>query len=66
MVSGHTHAGQMFPGTLLVPLFFPFHRGLYDEGDMKVFVSQGAGTFGLRMRLGTSNEIDLLRLKAGK
>jgi len=66
MVSGHTHAGQMFPATLLAPVIFPFHRGLCDEGDMQVFVSQGAGTFGPRIRLGTSNEINLLRLKAAK
>lgn len=65
MVSGHTHAGQMFPGTLFAPFIFPFNQGLYQEGDMKVFVSQGAGTFGPRIRLGTSNEINLIRLTAG-
>jgi predicted MPP superfamily phosphohydrolase len=63
MVSGHTHAGQMFPGTLFTPFIFPFNKGLYREGDMQVFVSQGAGTFGPRIRLGTSNEINLIRLK---
>jgi predicted MPP superfamily phosphohydrolase len=64
MVSGHTHGGQVFPGTLLAPLVFPFNKGLHHVGELKVFVSQGAGTFGPRIRLGTSNEIDLLRLKA--
>jgi predicted MPP superfamily phosphohydrolase len=64
MVSGHTHAGQMFPGTLFAPLFFPHNSGLYRENKMKVFVSQGAGTFITRIRLGSSNEIDLIRLKA--
>jgi predicted MPP superfamily phosphohydrolase len=64
MLAGHTHAGQMFPGTLFAPLIFPFNAGLYKLDDMRVFVSQGAGTFGPRMRLGTSNEINLLRLKA--
>jgi predicted MPP superfamily phosphohydrolase len=65
MVSGHTHAGQMFPNTLFAPIVFPFNSGLYHEGEMRVFVSQGAGTFMPRIRLGTSNEIDLLRLKRG-
>ena len=63
MLSGHTHAGQMFPSTLLAPLFFSFNKGLYKEGSTKVFVSQGAGTYGPRMRLGSSNEINLIRLK---
>jgi predicted MPP superfamily phosphohydrolase len=63
MVAGHTHAGQMFPGTLFAPLVFPFNSGLYQEDGMKVFVSQGAGTFITRIRLGTSNEINLIRLK---
>ena len=62
MIAGHTHGGQMFPGTLLAPLFFPFTKGLYSKGNTKVFVSQGAGTFGPRIRLGTANEINLLRL----
>jgi predicted MPP superfamily phosphohydrolase len=66
MVSGHTHAGQMFPGTLFAPFIFPYSEGLHQEGKMQVFVSQGAGTFGPRMRLGTSNEINLIRLRAKK
>jgi predicted MPP superfamily phosphohydrolase len=63
MLSGHTHAGQMFPGTLLASVFFPFIKGRYQEGNTKVFVSQGAGTYGPRMRLGSANEINLIRLK---
>lgn len=65
MVSGHTHAGQVFPFTLLSGLAFPFNRGLHYEGATAVFVSQGAGTFMSRARLGTSNEINLLRLVPG-
>ena len=66
MLSGHTHAGQMFPNTLLAQFFFPFMNGLHKYGNTQVFVSQGAGTFGPRIRLGASNEINLVRLKAGK
>lgn len=62
MLSGHTHAGQMFPFTLLTDLIFPFNAGLHDLNQLKVFVSQGAGTFLSRIRLGTSNEINLLNL----
>lgn len=66
MISGHTHAGQVFPATLFAGLLFPFNRGLHHEGKTAVFVSQGAGTFITRVRLGTSNEINLLRLKPGR
>lgn len=67
MLAGHTHAGQMFPATVFAPLFFPFNAGLYrTQGGLQVFVSQGAGTFGPRLRLGSSNEIDLFRLRPGK
>lgn len=62
MVSGHTHAGQVFPATLLTPMIFPLNRGLYERGGTRFLVSQGAGTYSLRMRLGSANEIDLIRL----
>ncbi|MFC1475812.1 metallophosphoesterase [Candidatus Zixiibacteriota bacterium] len=64
MLSGHTHAGQFFPATLITPLLFPINKGLHVRGGTYFFVSQGAGTLGPRMRLGSSNEIDLIRLKA--
>ena len=62
MLTGHTHAGQVFPGTVLAPLVFRLNRGLYDLDGMQVFVSQGAGTYMPRMRLGSSNTIHSLTL----
>lgn len=64
MLSGHTHAGQIFPATLVTPLLFPLNKGLHQHGNTYFFVSQGAGTYGPRIRLGSSNEINLIRLKA--
>lgn len=61
MISGHTHDGQVFPGVLFTKLMFPYECGFYRIGNMTLFVSQGAGTFGPWMRLGTSNEIQLIR-----
>jgi predicted MPP superfamily phosphohydrolase len=52
----------VFPFTLFASLVFPFNRGLHRQGETQVFVSQGAGTFMPRVRLGTSNQLDLLRL----
>lgn len=65
MLSGHTHAGQFFPGTVFARWVFEFNRGLSRQGGTQVFVSQGAGTFMARVRIGTLNEINLLRLVPG-
>lgn len=62
MLAGHTHAGQVFPGTVLAPLIFRLNKGLYDYEGMQIFVSQGAGTYGPRMRLGSKNTIHALKL----
>ena len=63
IIAGHTHGGQFFPGTLVATAIFPFTHGLYHRGPLQVFVSQGAGTYMSRVRLGTANELNLLRLR---
>lgn len=65
-IAGHTHAGgQVFPATLIgCRFFFPYCNGLYSLGDTTIFVSPGVGTFVLPMRIGTDNELTLLRLQA--
>ncbi len=62
MLSGHTHGGQIYPANLVTGLLFPYKQGLYNYKGTHIYVSQGAGTFGPRMRLGTDNEITLIRL----
>lgn len=62
MVSGHTHKGQIFPFSILAKLTFPFFAGLYQHENMQVFVSSGVGGIIARMRLGSLNEINLLKL----
>lgn len=64
-LSGHTHYGQIFPFNFAVKLARPYIRGLYDFNGMKLYVSPGTGTWGPYMRLGSMNEITLLRLKKG-
>ena len=63
-LSGHTHAGQFFPWTLVAQRV---HRqlvaGLSRAGKMWVYVSPGTGTWGPPVRLGTSPEVTLLKLK---
>jgi predicted MPP superfamily phosphohydrolase len=62
MLSGHTHGGQLFPVTILVKYFFPLYAGEYHIGKTTLLVSQGAGTFGSPMRLGTRNEVQVINL----
>lgn len=49
-LSGHTHAGQIFPGGFLIDLFGGMHYGLYREGDCRVIVSSGAAGWGFPIR----------------
>ncbi|WP_414470353.1 metallophosphoesterase [Methanobacterium sp. ACI-7] len=62
-VSGHTHKGQLFPFNFLGRLFFPYFSGLYEYNGTSLYVSQGTGTWGPPMRLGSKNEITLIKLK---
>lgn len=63
MLSGHTHAGQFFPWTLVVKMIHrPHYGGLSDEGKMKVYVGPGTGTWGPPVRLGTTPEIAIITL----
>lgn len=61
-LSGHTHAGQLFPFYLITKLVYKYNRGLYQYGKITLYVSQGAGTFGPPMRFGTSSEITLIKV----
>ncbi len=63
-LAGHTHAGQLFPATLFASLMFEYNKGLYTYDDnMQIYVSQGTGTFGPPMRLGTHSELAIINLK---
>jgi uncharacterized protein len=65
-LSGHTHAGQMFPFNYLVRLMFPYMRGIYKYKGAYLHVSPGTGTWGPPMRLGSRCEITVIDLKAAK
>jgi predicted MPP superfamily phosphohydrolase len=63
VLAGHTHAGQMFPFSILTSIFYPFNKGLVDYRGTYIYISQGAGTFVSRMRFGTKNEINFIALE---
>jgi len=61
-LSGHTHGGgQLFPFNFITRRAFgKFTYGLRRFGEMQVYTSSGAGTWGPPMRVGTRPEIVLL------
>ncbi len=59
-LSGHTHAGQLFPFNLLTMLFYPRLSGLYLVDGLYLHVSPGTGTWGPPMRVGSNSEITVL------
>ena len=61
-LAGHTHAGQVWPATYIANAMFEYNRGLHNYKDTKVYVSQGTGTFGPPMRVGTFSELSILNL----
>jgi predicted MPP superfamily phosphohydrolase len=61
-LSGHTHAGQVWPFNYLVRLQQPFLAGLHQRGRSQIYVSSGTGYWGPPMRLGTAAEITHLTL----
>lgn len=61
-LSGHTHAGQFFPFNYLVSLPFPHVQGLYEDHGKYLYVSEGTGTMGPPMRLGSRCEITMINL----
>lgn len=62
MISGHTHNGQIVPFNLVVNRVFEKVKGLYQEGKTYLYVSQGTGTWGPIMRVGTRSEITLFEI----
>ena len=61
-LAGHTHGGQLFPVTLMNDRIFNYNRGLYRRGNLQIYTSEGSGTFGPPMRVGTRSEVTLIRL----
>ncbi|XP_066503898.1 transmembrane protein with metallophosphoesterase domain [Hoplias malabaricus] len=64
VLSGHTHAGQLFPLTLLAFLVNPYFCGLYRVSEhTMVYVTPGTGYYGIPMRIGSRAEITKIILR---
>ena len=62
-LSGHTHGGQLVPFRWLKSLGQPFQSGLYRYENTQIYVSNGAGYWGMPVRIGAPSEITLLILR---
>ncbi|MEI8364009.1 MAG: metallophosphoesterase [archaeon] len=63
MLSGHTHGGQVFPLTALIGLMYDYVKGEYLLDNMTLYVNQGTGLWGPKMRLSTRSEITVFNIK---
>ena len=63
-LSGHTHAGQLFPLGLITRLVYKgYDYGLRTLGDFSIYTSNGVGTWGPPMRTGNTPEIVNITLR---
>jgi len=63
-LSGHTHAGQIFPFTLFVKLAYHYLKGYYSIGKGSfIHVNRGTGTWGPPIRLFAPPEVTLIQVK---
>ncbi len=62
MLSGHTHGGQFIPFNLALARIEKYSAGLYQHGEMQVYVNRGTGYWGPPLRLGIPSEITLVEL----
>ena len=61
-LSGHTHGGQLWPGSLIAELANPTVAGLERYGDTQLYVSRGAGAWGPPTRVGAPSDITVIEL----
>jgi uncharacterized protein len=64
-LSGHTHLGQFVPWSWMARrVYRQFVYGLSRIGNLQVFTSSGAGTWGPPLRLGSKPEIVVLEFQS--
>ncbi len=60
-MSGHTHNGQFFPGTLIIDWVWRLAYGLGELDQVKWLVSSGVDSWGPPVRIGSDTELLFLR-----
>jgi uncharacterized protein len=62
-LSGHTHHGQLWPFNFITRSVYTISRGFGEVDGMKVYVSNGIGTWGPPMRTGSRPEIVQIKVR---
>lgn len=65
-LSGHTHGGQFFPWSLVIPFAHRFYKDLNRFRRLWIYVSSGAGYWGPPHRFLVPSEITLLELVSAR
>lgn len=65
-LSGHTHAGQLFPLDLINRMVWELNWGYLRKGDTQYYVTSGVGTWGPPVRTGSRPEIVRIHLTFGE
>lgn len=65
-VSGHTHKGQIFPGSLITNRVYEVDWGYLKKGSSYFVVSLGYGTWGPPIRIGNAPEVVSIHLTFGQ
>ncbi|SED62804.1 hypothetical protein SAMN05216532_5152 [Streptomyces sp. 2231.1] len=65
-LSGHTHGGQLWPGSLIAAAANPTVAGLDRYGDTQLYVSRGAGAWGPPTRVGAPSDVTVIELAAAR
>lgn len=61
-LNGHTHAGQLFPGNIIINFFWDIAYGYKNFDGMHNIVTSGVGLFGPNMRTFTKAEIAQIKI----
>lgn len=64
-LSGHTHDGQLFPGTLITHFFWENSCGMIQKDRMYSVVTSGFGLWGPNMRVGSDSEVVEVKVHFG-
>jgi hypothetical protein len=69
ILSGHTHKGQVFPGSIVTEKMFreagAIHYGYWQGRNAQAVVTSGVGVWGPPMRIGTLSEVAVIDVKFG-
>lgn len=62
LLSGHTHAGQFFPLTIVQPFAWENYWGIKQIGSLYSIVTSGVGVYGPDIRVATDSEIMVVNM----